>query len=140
MKVGIFSILAALLLALPAMAGPSDPCAGGGVGTDADGDGWADATCDNCSAVANASQTDSDGDGCGNRCDADFNQDGIVAIADFSILAPQLNGPPAPPGSTDIAPDPPDGVVAIADFSVLAASLNGPPGPSGTTSGTTACP
>ena len=79
MKVGIISILTALLLALPAFAGTVDPCAGGGGAPDLDGDGYQDDLCDNCSLKANASQTDSDGDGCGNVCDADFDQNGVVA-------------------------------------------------------------
>jgi len=138
MKLLAILLMAALLPALPAAAGPiGDDCGP----IDTDGDGWGDAWCDNCTLVYNPSQTDSDGDGCGNACDADFNQDGIVAIGDFSALAGQLNNavPPAPE-HLDIAPDPPDGVIAIGDFSKLAGQLNGPPEPSGTTSGTTACP
>jgi len=50
--------------------------------------------------VYNPSQTDSDSDGCGNRCDPDFNQDGVVGIAGFSVLAASLNGPPGPSGTT----------------------------------------
>lgn len=38
-------------------------------GTDADGDGYADAS-DNCPETPNADQTDSDGDGTGDACDA----------------------------------------------------------------------
>ena len=132
MKVGIISLFIALLLALPAFAGPVDPCADPTGLPNSDGDTLRD-DCDNCYLITNQTQTDTDGDGCGNVCDADFNNDGIVAIGDFSVLAIQLNGPPVGPpvGNTDIAPDPPDGIVAIGDFSALAVSLNGPPGPSG---------
>jgi hypothetical protein len=129
------TLLAALLLALPALAG-TEVCEGG----DVDNDG-VQHTCDNCSQNANASQTDTDLDGCGNRCDADFNQDGIVGAADFSRYAAQF-GLPVPPAdpNLDIHPDPPDGVIGAGDFSVLAGAFGGPPGPSGTTSGTTPCP
>lgn len=136
MKVGAITLMTALLLALPALAGPPDPCAGQ---PDADSDGFCDPI-DNCRLVANPSQTDCDSDGCGNICDADFNQDGTVGAADFSSFALAYGG-----GSCvhDIgAPDPPqpDGAVGAADFSRLALLYGGTPGPSGTTSGTTACP
>jgi hypothetical protein len=136
MKVGAITLMTALLLALPAFAGPPDPCLGA---PDTDGDGHTD-PCDNCLLVPNVSQTDCDSDGCGNVCDGDFNQDGVTAIADFSSFAGAFGGSSC---IHDIGvPDPPqpDGTVAIADFSRFAALFGGPPGPSGTTSGTTACP
>jgi hypothetical protein len=135
MKVGVITLMAAMLLALPAMAGPPD-CTGG----DSDSDGH-ELTCDNCSAAANAGQEDTDSDGCGNRCDPDFNQDGAVGAADFSRLA-GVFGSPVPPASPniDIAPEPLDGTIGAGDFSTLAGKFGGVPGPSGTTSGTTACP
>ena len=80
MKVRALSLFFALLLVglpLVSFAGPT---------ADTDGDGIFD-TNDNCSAKANASQNDSDGDLCGNACDADFNQDGVVAIGDFTTLS-----------------------------------------------------
>ena len=135
MKVGVITLMTALLFALPVWAG-TDPCASG---PDQDSDGHVD-HCDNCLVKANVSQTDADSDGCGNVCDGDFNQDGVVAIADFSSFAGVYGGPSA---VHDIGmPDPPqpDGVVAIADFSNFAGMYGGVPGPSGTTSGTTACP
>jgi hypothetical protein len=139
MKVGVITLMAAMLLALPALAGPPD-CPLGGSGGDSDSDGI-QLSCDNCSAAANANQEDTDGDGCGNRCDPDFNQDGVVAAADFSRLASNFGSlvPPASP-NLDIGPEPLDNVVAAADFSNLAANFGGVPGPSGTTSGTTTCP
>ena len=33
---------------------------------------------DNCSDVVNYGQDDTDGDDCGNSCDADYNDDGVV--------------------------------------------------------------
>jgi hypothetical protein len=63
---------------------PPDPCAP--FGGDADGDGIC-GIFDNCLAAANAGQEDTDGDGCGNRCDPDFDQDGVVGSTDFNRLA-----------------------------------------------------
>ena len=136
MKVGAITLMTALLLALPAFAGPPDPCLGA---PDQDSDGITD-PCDNCLTVPNASQTDCDSDGCGNACDSDFNQDGIVAIADFSSFSGAFGTGSCVHdlGSAD-SPQP-DGVVAIADFNEYAHLFGKAPGPSGTTSGTTACP
>ena len=44
---------------------------------DRDGDGVPDAE-DNCRDLPNADQRDTDGDGYGNRCDPDFDNDGVV--------------------------------------------------------------
>jgi len=125
-----------VVFVVPAQAGPPDCCCG----TDTDGDTHFD-LCDNCLLVANPDQTDSDGDGCGNRCDPDFNQDGVVGAADFAVLAVNY-GSAVPPAAAylDIGPDPLDGIVGAADFSKYASTFGGVPGPSGTTAGTTACP
>jgi hypothetical protein len=136
MKVGAITLMTALLLALPAFAGPPDPCAGF---PDTDSDGFTD-PCDNCLNIANPSQTDCDSDGCGNICDADFDQNGVVAAGDLNSLLGAFGS-----GSCkhDIgAPDPPEpnGVVAAGDLARLLALFGTAPGPSGTTSGTTACP
>jgi hypothetical protein len=107
--------------------------------TDTDGDTVPDPI-DNCLTVPNVSQTDCDSDGCGNVCDGDFDQNGVVAIGDFSSFALAYGT-----GSClhDIGlPDPPqpDGIVAVADFTQFASLFGKAPGPSGTTGGTTACP
>ncbi|MDH3588073.1 MAG: pullulanase-type alpha-1,6-glucosidase, partial [Gammaproteobacteria bacterium] len=52
---------------------------------DSDGDGIADAI-DNCSELANTDQRDTNGDGFGNRCDPDFNNDGVVNFTDLAII------------------------------------------------------
>jgi hypothetical protein len=85
MKVGMIALTAALLmLAVPAWAGPSDPCAGS---PDTDGDTVCDAA-DNCLLVSNAGATgcDTDGDGYGNICDADFDNGGTVNPFDFTMI------------------------------------------------------
>ena len=133
MKRTILVWIAAALFAGFPFAATAGPCA------DVDTDGVCDVL-DNCSARSNATQTDTDTDFCGNRCDADFNQDGTVGAADFSSLVAAFGGPGIPPGLQDIGSDPPDGTVGAADFSQLVADFGGPPGPSGTTPGTLACP
>ena len=104
---------------------------------DFDGDGVAD-TLDNCSVRVNPDQVDTDGDDCGNLCDADYNQSGIVDIGDFGAFL-QCWGynntlcqhtPPIGPGQS----------VSIGDFGFFSANFGSVPGPSGTTAGTTACP
>ena len=93
MKLRAITLMTALLLALPALGGP--PC----TGPDQDSDGHVD-MCDNCLTDPNVSQTDCDSDGCGNVCDADFDQSGLVAIADFSRFAILFGGAPGPSGTT----------------------------------------
>jgi hypothetical protein len=90
---------------------------------DTDGDSINDIS-DNCSLVANLDQRDTDNDGFGNICDPDFNQNGIVDPADFSLLKSRfgqmgfqdqdLNG---------------NGIVDPVDFSLLKQRLGQPPGP-----------
>lgn len=111
-----------------------------GAGIDTDVDGIPD-TQDNCSIDKNSGQDDTDGDFCGNVCDTDYNQSGLVTVADFGEFSQKF-------GSTDpefchvqgtsgsILPC----VVGVDDFGAFAGSFNQPPGPSGTTPGTTACP
>ena len=104
MKVGIITILSSLLLALPALAGPSDPCAGQ---PDTDSDGVCDII-DNCSSTANASQTDGDQDGYGDVCDCDFSTsaNGACDGADFASFGSQF-GTTVPPTNCefDLAPN-----------------------------------
>jgi len=105
---------------------------------DFDGDGIVDSL-DNCSTKANPAQDDTDGDYCGNVCDADYNQDGRVAIADFGKFARCI-------GKTNCAvcqhaePISDSYVVNVPDFGYFSSAFGGGTGPSGTTSGTVACP
>ena len=60
-------------------------------GIDGDSDGVLDYL-DNCSTDANPSQGDTDGDDYGNRCDGDFDNNGIVDSNDFNeFFIPQFN-------------------------------------------------
>ena len=111
--------------------------AGPAVDTDGDGDfDWLD----NCIFNSNAAQTDSDNDGCGNRCDSDYDQNGVVCVSDFTLWANSLGDhAPGPPFNAAIDTDV-NGAIGIGDFTGWSNQRGGPPGPSGTTNNTTACP
>jgi len=94
---------------------------------DRDGDGVPDAA-DNCLEVPNPAQDDSDGDLCGNRCDADYNQDALVSILDFGTFRLCFMGDVQP--ICDHAPEFLDGLISILDFGVFRQQfLAGVPGP-----------
>ncbi len=114
------------------------------VASDAPGDAHGDA-CDNCRNLCNTLQIDTgfeaQPDGCGNECDGDVNNDGVVGLPDFAQLAMSL-GTTAPPSSpekdlTGLAGTAcgaqgitiPDGIVGLPDFARLAMFLGSPPGP-----------
>jgi Thrombospondin type 3 repeat len=125
-RVLLATTLVLLLWGAPALAGPP---------TDTDGDGVYDFQ-DNCRTASNAAQDDTDGDLCGNRCDADYNQNGVVNFIDFSAFSFAF-------ASNDMQKDhtqPVAGPVGFLDFSYFSSAFGGAPGPSGTTTGTTACP
>ncbi|HXV37389.1 MAG TPA: thrombospondin type 3 repeat-containing protein, partial [Myxococcota bacterium] len=110
----------------PAIAGPV---------ADTDGDGVLDHL-DNCTLAANPAQVDTDGDFCGNRCDADYDNTGLVGFLDFSQFS-------AAYATFDLEKDhtePMTGPVGFLDFSFFSSRYASTPGPSGTTPGTTACP
>jgi len=89
---------------------------------DRDGDGVPDRH-DNCRERPNPDQRDSDHDGYGNRCDPDFDNDGIVDAEDFGRFQQHW-------GSADPASDlNGDGIVNVSDFMILFGHLSGPPGP-----------
>lgn len=93
-------------------------------GPEKDFDGVPDAL-DNCIFVPNADQRDSDGDGYGNICDADFNNDCIVNVADLGILRVNFFGDNADVDMNG------DGEVNVVDLALLRISFFGEPGPSG---------
>jgi len=94
---------------------------------DTDGDTVPDDT-DNCITAPNPDQDDSDGDLCGNQCDADYDQDSVVSITDFSTFRSCFGG--AVEGVCDHAPEILDGAIGIEDFSIFRQQfLAGVPGP-----------
>jgi hypothetical protein len=132
MRLTIFAAMFAFLLwGAPAFAG-SNP--------DFDGDGVGD-TIDNCSEKVNAAQDDTDGDDCGNLCDADYTQDGIIGFPDFGQFSVSFNivGNALQQHTEPVDAGRP---VSFADFGYFATVFNvpGAVGPSGTTAGTVACP
>jgi hypothetical protein len=103
--------------------------AGAGSSPDADSDGVPDSF-DNCTIDPNGpllgactAQENADGDANGDACDADYDNDNIVAISDFSFLL-GVFGTADPEADSDC-----DGVVAISDFSFLLGRFGLPPGP-----------
>jgi hypothetical protein len=134
MKVGIISILAALLLALPAFAGTED-C----TGPDTDTDGVVD-MCDNCSADINPGQTDGDQDGFGDACDCDYDNNIACDGADFGAIV-AVFGTVVPPTDCEYDYDS-NGAVAGADFGWFVARFGSSPlpGPSCGNAPGTPCP
>ena len=124
MKVGVITLMTALLFALPALAG-TDPC----TGPDTDTDGVVD-ICDNCVNVMNAAQYDGDQDGYGDACDCDYSTavnnacDGV----DFGKFAVAF-GTSVPPTNCEFD-HVVNGAVDGVDFGAFAANFGLAPGPS----------
>ena len=132
MKLNVFAAMFAILLwgAAPTFAGPPP---------DVDGDGVAD-TADNCidaTTGANPAQDDTDGDDCGNICDADYDQSGLVDISDLFIWLPAYLTVSALHDHTEPVGV---GIVSISDLFRFLGMYLSVPGPSGTTVSTLACP
>jgi len=128
MRLTVFAAMFAILLwGTSAFAGSAP---------DFDGDGIADGI-DNCSEAQNAAQDDTDADDCGNLCDADYDNSGVVGFSDFFLQSAAFGGSNQLYCNTEPVPG---CAVGFDDFFFLAGAFGGAPGPSGTTAGTTACP
>jgi hypothetical protein len=110
-------------LPLAAMAGPTPG------GTDTDGDGVEDSF-DNCTARVNPGQGDTDHDGCGDFCDFDFNNDGLIKGGEVAKAASQAGVCPAPPASCDCDFNH-DGVCKGGEVALISTFAGFKPGPSG---------
>jgi hypothetical protein len=93
--------------------------------SDLDGDGLLDYA-DNCHLLANPDQRDTDDDLYGNRCDADFNQNGTVDSNDASLLRARLGSSAAAAPDQDLDGN---GAVDTGDVNLLKAQFRKPPGP-----------
>jgi len=118
-------------LPLAAMAGPLPG------GADTDGDGVENAF-DNCTTRSNAGQVDTDHDGCGQFCDFDWNNDGVVKAGEVTKAASQFGSaacatPPGPPYNNCVCDFNQDGVCKAGEVTSIAASFGQKPGPSGIT-------
>jgi hypothetical protein len=128
MRLTIFAATFAFLLwGTPAFAG-SNP--------DFDLDGVGDVI-DNCSLAANPAQDDTDGDECGNLCDANYDQGGVVGFGDFGSFTNTGFGTTL---ELYKGTEPVTDAVGFGDFGFFTQNFGTVPGPSGTTAGTTACP
>ncbi|ANM29521.1 hypothetical protein ABI59_07895 [Acidobacteria bacterium Mor1] len=102
--------------------------------TDVDGDGIFDYR-DNCLFEANPSQRDTDRDGFGNRCDPDFDQNGVVDGSDEWMLLQEIDAEPPEVETADtlrvlrLLDLNEDGVVDVLDLEILRTYNFRAPGP-----------
>lgn len=126
-----FGFCLAMGLPLAAMAGPVPG------GPDTDGDGVENAF-DNCTSRANPTQVDTDHDGCGQFCDFDWNNDGLVKPGEVALAASQAGSaacstPPGPPFNNCVCDFNQDGSCKAGEVASIAAGAGSKPGPSGIT-------
>jgi hypothetical protein len=128
LRCALLALLFASGLAVPALAG------------DRDNDGVSNKI-DNCLDVANLNQIDSDGDGCGNACDADYDQSGMVDAADFEFFRSVMGRKAGDANFDPSADHDDDGQIGGTDFFFFRERMNREPGPSLIASrDTRACP
>lgn len=96
---------------------------------DDDGDGVSNAT-DNCVEISNPDQVDSDADGCGNACDADYDQSGIVDADDFDHFRSVMGRKEGDANFDARADHDDDGRINGTDFVIFRSQMNREPGPS----------
>lgn len=97
--------------------------------TDIDGDRVCDLD-DNCVLIPGQTQTDADGDGYGNLCDGDFDNSGLVILADFNTFRSCFNNfqpPPAADPSCTESDMHSTGTIVPGDFNLFRTTLNRKP-------------
>ncbi|HZO10340.1 MAG TPA: thrombospondin type 3 repeat-containing protein, partial [Myxococcota bacterium] len=107
---------------------------------DADADGIINAA-DACRRAPDPDRTDSDRDGYGNACDADYDGDGRVGIADFLALGRRFGATTGSAAYAAAFDADGDGAIGLRELLLLGASFGRPPGPSGLLcAGSVPCP
>jgi hypothetical protein len=96
---------------------------------DEDGDTWPNAF-DNCRGHAN-DQRDANGDDFGDVCDPDYDDNGVVGIADFNAMRGAFGSRCLEAGYDGAIDHDGNCAIGISDFSVLRRFFGRPPGPSG---------
>jgi len=94
-------------------------------GPDTDGDTVEDAF-DNCTSRPNPTQVDTDHDGCGQFCDFDWNNNGVVQLGEVNLAASQ-----AGPCVGCVCDFNQNGSCQLSEVNQIAAAAGAQPGPSG---------
>jgi len=95
---------------------------------DQDFDGISDCT-DNCRAHYNPLQENGNDDAFGDRCDADYDDDGAVGLDDFNRLRAEQGKTEANPDFDAIFDADGNGEIDLADLPLVVPLFGGPPGP-----------
>jgi hypothetical protein len=125
-RIAFLTMIGSLLWSATAFGGPNECDV-------LDGDGVCP---DNCYLRVNPAQDDTDGDLCGNLCDADYDNDGIVGFSDFGAFTANFGTTNELYNHTEPVTD----TVGFGDFGFFSANFGSAPGPSDITPGTIACP
>jgi Dockerin type I domain/Thrombospondin type 3 repeat len=128
MRISLMAFVAGfgLVVGLP-LAATAGPTPGG---SNSDGDSIEDFF-DNCYLTSNPDQKDIDHDGCGNLCDSDFNQDGVVNATDFAAFKGSYLKGEGDPGYVAAFDATCEGVVNASDFTIFKGNYLTVAGPSG---------
>jgi hypothetical protein len=151
MKLSVIALMAGFCLVvgfpMAATAGPATSADG----ADADGIGQ---DFDNCTLRPNSDQRDTDHDGCGDLCDFDWNNDGIIKLGELAkananagafptVANADCDAPPGPPFFNCECDINHDGICKLGELAQIGSLVGKRSGPSGLPSRNTAicgCP